>query len=282
MAMIKPSKPEAFEGRRDALHVNTWLYQVEMYLNVCQMNNPQQLIAENMKVSVASTLLKGTAANWWFILVQSGQAPGQWDEFVNCVRTEFIPQDSIRRARDRLRGLVQRTSVSAYLNQFRNIVIAIPGMNEGEKLDRFCTGLKPQVRLEVMKGNPENLADASKIALNVDNALMGAGMFNPGGYSGFNMNHGSSSGSSSAPQPMDIGNVEGNMHYRGKSFKPKKKGQKTNDTQRQSDLQNNACFVCHKPGCRPWKHNDDERQTNDANNVQAGEKSDSSDSESEN
>ena len=172
---------------------------------------------------------------------------------------------------------MQRGSVSSYLNQFRNIVIAIPGMNEGEKLDRFCTGLKPQVRLEVMKANPETVADASKIALNVDNALMGAGMFN-GGFSGFGMNH----GSSSVPQPMDIGNVEGNMHYRGKAFKPKRKGSKPNDVQRQRDLLNNACFVCHKPGCRPWKHNDEECQMLGANNVQAGEKSDSSDSESEN
>ena len=182
---IKANKPEAYDGRRDALQVNTWLYQVQMYLHVSQMNNPQQAIDENMKVTVASTLLKGTAANWWFMMVQSVQAPGTWDEFCAAVRNEFIPQDSVRRARDRLRGLVQKTSVAAYLNLFRNIVIAIPGMSEGEKLDRFCAGLKPQVRLEVLMGNPETLCDASKIALNVDNALMGAGMFRAGGFRGY-------------------------------------------------------------------------------------------------
>lgn len=275
--IIKANKPEAFEGRRDALHVNTWLYQVEMYLNVSQMNSPEQLIDDNMKVTVASTLLKGTAANWWFTLVQSGQAPGQWEDFVACVRNEFIPQDSVRRARDRLRGLVQKTSVSSYLNIFRNIVIAIPDMNEGEKLDRFCAGLKPQVRLEVLKANPESVANASQVALNVDNALMGAGMFNPNGFGGFV----AGASSSQAPQAMDIGNVEGNTHYRGKAFKPRK-GAKRNDSQREADRRNNACFLCHTPGCRPWKHSPEERKAMSANNVQTEVEDDHSDSESEN
>lgn len=273
--IIKANKPEPYDGRRDALQVNSWLHQVQNYLYVTQANNPQQAIDEIMKVTVASSLLKGTAANWWYMLVQSGQAPGTWEEFCGAVRNEFVPQDSVRRARDRLRGLVQKTSVSTYLSMFRNIVIAIPGMSEDEKLDRFCAGLKPQVRLEVLKGNPETLNDASTIALNVDNALMGAGMFRPGGFGGY-------AGAYQAPVPMELGNVEGKPHYRGRAFKPKRKGSKQNDGQRQRDLQNNACFLCHKPGCRPWKHDEEERERLNANNVHVNEHGEISDSESEN
>jgi len=77
-----------------------------------------------------------------------------------------------------------------------------------------------------------------------------------------------------APQPMEIGNVERGAHYRGKAFK---KGVKVK-TQRQKDLDNNACFTCHKPGCRPWKHRDNV----DTNNAEADNVDQISDSESEN
>ena len=57
-----------------------------------------------------------------------------------------------------------------------------------------------------------------------------------------------------SPQPMDISNVEGPNHYRGKTFKQRNNGNKNFNDQRDNDLKNNACFTCHKPGCRPWKH----------------------------
>ena len=62
--------------------------------------------------------------------------------------------------------------------------------------------------------------DASRIALNVDAALFGSGMLN---YQWSNR--------VSVPTPMEIGNVE----------------------QKDKDRRSNACFKCHKVGCRPWK-----------------------------
>ena len=91
-------------------------------------------------------------------------------------------------------------------------------MNEGEKVDRFCQGLKPQIRLEVMKAGAQNMNDASRIALNVDAALSGASMFSNQWRA-----------RTYAPTPMEIGNFE----------------------QFDKDRQNNACFRCHKVGCRP-------------------------------
>jgi len=241
MATLKPSKPGPFEGKRDSLTVETWLYQVDVYLNLLQVANPNVVIDDGTRVAFATTLLKGNAANWWFMLVQAGQAPGQWENFKIALRSEFVPQDSERRNRDKLRNLRQTTSVSGYLTTFRNLVIGIPGMNEDEKLDRFCSVLKNVVKLEVLKANPADLNAASQIALNVDSAFYGAGMFNR-----------SSFGGGAGPQPMEIGNLEGSTHYRGKSFKKGKKPK----TQRAIDLANNACFTCHKVGCRAWKHED--------------------------
>ena len=107
------------------------------------------------------------------MLVQGGSVPARWDAFKVAVRTEFIPQDSSRRARDRLRNLYQRRSVGSYVTEFRNIALTIPGITEEEQLDRFCEGLKPQIKLEVLKSNTTTLSDAVRVALNVDSALYG-------------------------------------------------------------------------------------------------------------
>ena len=67
------------------------------------------------------------------------------------------------------------------------------------KVDRFSQGLKPNIRLEVMKAGAQTMSDASRIALNVGSALFGSGMFrfqNNGGFPG------------SQYTPMEIGNVE--------------------------------------------------------------------------
>ena len=262
---MKPSKLGPFEGKRDSLVVETWLYQLDVYLNLLQVANPNVVLDENSRVMFATTLLKGHAANWWYMLVQAGQAPVQWESFKTALRNEFVPQNSERRNRDKLRVLRQTASVAGYLTAFRNLVIAIPGMNEAEKLDRFTAGLKNEVKIEVLKANPPDFNTASQIALNVDNSFYGAGMFSRSVSSG-----------GAGPAPMEIGNLEGATHYRGKTFKKGKKG-KNKKTQRDTDLANNACFSCHTKGCRPWKCGQ-----GTVNVVDTGASESVSDSESEN
>lgn len=252
-SVMKPNKPECFEGKRDRLAVETWLYQVGQYLTLIQVGNADLVLDDATKINFASMFLKGTAASWWYVKVQTQQLPTTWIDFQTAVRTEFIPQDSLRRARDKLRKLEQRTSVSGYLTEFRNIVLAIPGISEEERLDKFVSGLKPTVRLEVLKTNPSTFDAAAQVALNVDSALFGAGMFNSWGGQ-------SSNSGSSGPQPMEIGNFEQQQpSYRRGSFRGNRNNGNFNhrqSEQRMKDMKNNACFVCHRPGCRPWKHND--------------------------
>lgn len=221
MSLIKPNKPSPFDGKRDDFQVRTWLYQMKQYLALVEVGNDKKL-ADETKITFASSYFSGTAAAWWYTLVGSNNVPKEWGEFENAIIQEFVPFDSVQRSRDKLRKLLQRTSVSSYLTEFRNIVLTIPGMSEGEIVDRFCQGLKPNIRLEVLKSGVQTMNEASRIALNVDSALFGAGML------GFQ--YGRNTGSSQYT-PMEIGNVE----------------------QRDKDRQNNACFKCHKVGCRPWK-----------------------------
>lgn len=236
MASMKPTKPEPFDGQRDALKVNTWLYKMEVYFDLLMIGNPQLQLNEQTKMNFASTLLTGTASNWWYMKVMSQAIPQTWNDFKVSVIAEFVPFDHVRRTRDKLRKLVQNTSVAKYLNEFRNLVLTIPDMNDGEKLDKFCAGLKPHVRLEVLKAGPANIDAAARIALNVDSALFGAGMYTGGQqYTG--------------PQPMEIGNFHGNIVQPIKPFKGNRKWLE----QRKKDIENNACFKCHKVNCRPYK-----------------------------
>lgn len=142
---------------------------------------------------------------------------------------ELVPSDHIRRARDKLRRLKKTSSVSKYIGEFRNCILTIDDMSDGEKFDRFVQGLKQDVKLEVLKTQAICFEDATKIALRVDSALW------------------SSSSSSRAPfvhngtrnDPMEIGNIQ----------------RRTDEQQRRraEDLKNNACTLCHTKYCRPWK-----------------------------
>ena len=266
MASLKPQKPELFSGRRDAIAVNTWLYQVEMYLNLLQVSNPQIILDEGTRVSFASTLMKGTAAQWWYMLVQSGQAPVNWNAFLEKVRIEFIPRDSVDRARDKLRALRQKSTVLAYLNEFRNVVMIIPRISEDEKLDKFVSGLKPDVHFEVRKSRPADFESAAQVALTIDSAISSSKLY----YQG---NNGGSS--SSDPVPMDIGNVEGQKSRKGNRNRPNRFGEWSKE--KAHDFKHGLCFICHKKGCRASNH---KKGDTEVHNFSAT--STTSDSESEN
>ena len=249
MASLKPNKPVTFDGKRDEFTVRTWIYQVKQYLNLVQVGTELNL-DDPTKISFAATFLSGTAAAWWYTRVGSNTVPNTWNDFENALLQEFVPFDSVQRSRDKLRRLVQRTSVSVYLSEFRNITLTIPGISEGEQVDRFCQGLKPQVRLEVMKAGAQTMIEASRIALNVDAALFGAGMYHHQGHGRYN----------SGPTPMEIGNFE----------------------KRNEDRKRNACFSCHKVGCRPWKCRNKGRKKASIGNMNVNDGAGSAGHQSEN
>lgn len=233
---MQPMKPETFDGKRDALKVNKWLYKLDVYFGLFQVANAQLQLDDQKKISFASTLLSGNASNWWYMQVMSQAIPQTRNNLMQFVRNEYIPFDHVRRVRDKLRNLVQKTSVRVYLNEFRNSVLTIPGMSDGEQIDKFCAGLKPLVRLEVLKAGPANVDEAARIALDVNSAMFGTDMFNlVQQYA--------------QPQQIDIGNVEGHFAKGGRPQKGNSRWQE----QRQKDIEKNDCFKCHKVNCRPYK-----------------------------
>lgn len=117
--------------------------------------------------------------------------------------------------------------MSKYLSEFKNLVLTIPDATDGVKWDRFCAGLKYDVRLEVIDASFTTFEEAAQLALIIDGSIFSA--------QASQEMRGSSS--SNGTVPMEIGNMD--------SKSPRF------SQQRMKDRRNNACFTCHKPGCRP-------------------------------
>lgn len=213
------------------LAVDTWLFNIDQYLTLAKLSNPNVPITDENRIRFASSYLKGTAAVWWYNRVSIAAVSNTWADFKNAVIREFVPSDHAKRARDKLRKLKQTRTVVRYLSDFRNIILTIPGMQEDEKVDRIIEGLKFNIRVEVLKAQADTLDECARVALNIDSAIWRAGTV----------------GHSSAldgPMPMEIGNVQGTSH--GKLSKAQRE-------QRKKDMENGACFVCHKVRCRLYK-----------------------------
>ena len=152
--------------------------------------------------------------------------------------------------------------MGSYVTEFRNIALTIPGITEEEQLDRFCEGLQPQIKLEVLKSNATTLSDAVRVALNVDSELDGmrAGASFRNGWQ-------SSVVEETSPSPMEIGNVQSSRTYP----RNQRRGggtEKASAGHRQKDLLDGTCFICHKKDCRARFHGVDGKTTQ-VNNTDA-------------
>lgn len=62
--IMKPNKPDSYEGRLCFLFVNMWLNKVEKYLAIVKLSNNGVPIMDGTKIMYASTFLTGMAAVW--------------------------------------------------------------------------------------------------------------------------------------------------------------------------------------------------------------------------
>jgi hypothetical protein len=200
---LKPSKPVPYGGERDAAKITNWVFMLENCFKLHQMMHPENTMSDDMCILYATTLLRGAALTWWQSLTLSGQTPTTWIGFVEALKHEFYPPDAHRQARDRLSSLRQVRSVSAYNVEFQNVCLLLHTyITEDEKLDRFIRGLKPVIRLEVLKASPTDFQSAVRLAIAVDNAMFTSRSW------GLNASSSSSHGSSFAGRsPMEIGNM---------------------------------------------------------------------------
>jgi Ty3 transposon capsid-like protein/Zinc knuckle len=163
-SLLKPLKPQKFKGGRG---VTTWLFQLEQYFLVLGTQ------LDTQKIAFAGSMLEESAASWWMamhIAAQNGMGllPHTWEHFKQCIKQRFQPIEESEMARQRLRKLTHTGSIRRYILEFNELVLQIPSMDEGTKMDNFIFGLKPDVRRWIRQQRPHTLLDAITLAEEFD------------------------------------------------------------------------------------------------------------------
>ena len=224
--LAKPPKPDFFYGDRDATRVRQWCFAVETYYNAAS-------IPAGHQVPFAAALLRAHALMWWQGL-RAEERPLEWQRFKTAIIAYHQPISAETAARDAIARLTQRTSVAAYIKEFKDVALNIPNFFEAEKLDRFKRGLKPTIRLQVALANPTTFEHAVSIASQVDDIL-------------FNHQRGErterwTSRSNTGPTPMDMDAIIkiNDKHDSSRRF--------TANPERMEQMRKGLCFYCKEHG----------------------------------
>lgn len=236
-------RPEPFEGRfGQGEKLEEWLYKMDLYLQATQV--PDQL-----RVITTVSFLQGNAMTWWRAMIGSRDPTTiTWQDFTTHIRKEFVPTNAVKSAREKLKRLAQHSSVAAYVRDFRNLALQIPDMSDAEKLDRFVTGLKPQVRRDVDQFDPSTFDDAVARAERADNLnFYSNSRLSFNSPNRFNSLQEDSSSQVPRSTPMDLSSMRAtgssnNINSRSRQFT------KLTPQEREKLRRENKCFYCREGG----------------------------------
>jgi hypothetical protein len=157
----KVSPPSNFSGARNS-NVETWLYEMQRYLQLCAVPLSEQL-------PYATSYLKDAALNWWISTTKSNNPILTFPQFEIALKQRFQPVCGAQTARNELKKLQQgNLSVSEYTNRFYNLVQQITDMSEVDQKETYIGGLKFQIANIVEGREPATLAAAMTQAQKVE------------------------------------------------------------------------------------------------------------------
>jgi hypothetical protein len=157
-------KPKEYNGTNDE-NVVTWLTALEEVMT-------NRLIHDNEKISLAVSLLGGTALQWFVNLKLKNQRPSSWNEFKDKLKSQFQPIDFQEHLRQQLLQLRQKNSLQDYIHVFRSIVGQIIDMDELTQVMLFINGLSSNISLYVRSKHPQTVEEAIREATTYDNVMI--------------------------------------------------------------------------------------------------------------
>ena len=234
LAPARVPQPQRFKGVREGPKILEWVHQATQYLRAAGLESHEQGIWHIMN------FLEGDAATWWRLYcdkMDRGVVPKivSWAELKQLLVEQFQVFNHITDIRDRFTSLRQTSTVSDYINKFRQLIVELPGEPEDLQIYQFLKGLKPEIQARTRTHKPTTLNIAMDIADEADRANYHAYR----GSSRFSSNHFSrpntSYRGSSTAQPMQIGAVS--------SLPPPIPPHEIERLRQQ-----NRCFYCRKTG----------------------------------
>ena len=133
---------------------------MEVYLEASNIPNDRRSL-------VGGAFLDDTAATWLRSIANN--YPANWAQLRALMEAQFAPVNDARNAREELDSLKQGSrTIRQYVTDFQNISIRIPNMAAEDRLHRFISGLKRDIREIVDHRNPADLNGAIQAALTTE------------------------------------------------------------------------------------------------------------------
>jgi hypothetical protein len=158
-------KPKEYNGTTSE-NVVTWLISLEEVMTNCLSSDN-----DNERISLAASLLGGTALQWFVNLTLKQLRPSSWTEFKDQLILQFQPPDFQENLRQQLLQLRQKHALQDYIHTFRTIVGQVNTMDELTQIMFFVNGLSANTSLYVRSKHPQTVEAAIREATTYDNVM---------------------------------------------------------------------------------------------------------------
>nr|KYP63967.1 hypothetical protein KK1_018554 [Cajanus cajan] len=128
-----------------------WIFKITQFFEY--HNTP-----EEERITVASFYLDGPALAWFQWMYRNGQIHS-WNQMLQALENRFAPT-AFNDPRGKLFKLTQSSSVTSYLTEFESLANRIVGLQPSFLLSCFISGLKPELRRDVIAHQPSSLSQA--------------------------------------------------------------------------------------------------------------------------
>jgi hypothetical protein len=174
---LKYEKPKHYNGERDPMLIDNWIFSVQEYCDGMSIKG-----ADAVKQAVSFT--DGIAKQFWRnklkgwdanaeALPAYGDPRASLESYAKFMRERFYPSDYVKRVRDQLDNVRQVSSVKEYVDRFEELLLQIPSeeYHDADMMHKFLRKLKPEIKKLVMVAGPANLGEAYQQAERIDDIV---------------------------------------------------------------------------------------------------------------
>lgn len=132
-----------------------WIFKISQFFTYHQT-------PEEERITIASFYLDGAALAWYQWMYRNRQIVS-WNQFLTALETRFAPT-AFDDPRGKLFKLTQSSTVTAYLTEFEALANRLEGLSEVDLLSCFVSGLRMDIRREVLTQRPITISQATGLA----------------------------------------------------------------------------------------------------------------------
>lgn len=195
---VRIAPPPSYDGA--ATTIDDWLSAL------AQQFAYHRMVSHDEQIRTAVAHLKGPALDWYSHIAAR---PATMLEFEAGLRLRFQPVTTEQTARERLQDLEQgpRGSINEYVEAYRRLVVAIPGMDAASQMFHFARGLRPALQTMLRMTPPANLEAAIALAVRVGAASSSASCGAAGG-SAMDLSALGIDADDTAPPPVTMASIQ--------------------------------------------------------------------------